>query len=78
MERKALVKQGILDKSLIRPRTEVFNCYQFYYYLFKLIKVVIIYKLLLKVSVSAFAFLFSEFVQYNQNRVSSVPDLEKR
>lgn len=31
-----------------------------------------------QVSVSAFAFLFSELVQYSQNRVTSVSDLEKR
>lgn len=31
-----------------------------------------------EVSLSAFAFLFSELVQYNQNRVESVNDLEKR
>eukprot|EP01032_Pedospumella_encystans_P023805 gene23805-26942_t len=52
MERKVSVKQSILDKSLIRPRTEV--------------------------SLSAFAFIFSELVQYNQNRVTSVSDLEKK
>ena len=31
-----------------------------------------------EVSLSAFAFLFSEIVQYNQNRVESIPDLEKK
>lgn len=46
------MKSGILEKPLIRPRTEV--------------------------SLSSFAFLFSEFVQYHQNRVSSISDLEKK
>ncbi|CAM9435278.1 unnamed protein product [Heterosigma akashiwo] len=31
-----------------------------------------------EVSLSAFSFLFSEMVQYNQNRVMSISDLEKR
>lgn len=31
-----------------------------------------------EVSLSAFAFLFSELVQYNQSRVGSVADLERR
>ena len=31
-----------------------------------------------EVSLSAFAFLFSEMVQYYQNRVDSVADLEKK
>ncbi|CAM9930446.1 unnamed protein product, partial [Heterosigma akashiwo] len=31
-----------------------------------------------QVSLSAFSFLFSEMVQYNQNRVMSISDLEKR
>mmetsp|Transcript_27260 Transcript_27260/g.35756 ORF Transcript_27260/g.35756 Transcript_27260/m.35756 type:complete len:189 (+) Transcript_27260:96-662(+) len=31
-----------------------------------------------EVSMSAFSFLFSEMVQYNQNRVQSIADLEKR
>lgn len=31
-----------------------------------------------QVSLSAFAFIFSELVQYNQNRVTSVSDLEKK
>lgn len=30
------------------------------------------------VSLSAFSFLFSELVQYHQNRVDSVPELEQR
>ena len=33
---------------------------------------------LYKVSLSAFSFLFSELVQYNQNRVDSIHDLEKK
>ncbi|KAJ1382585.1 trafficking protein particle complex subunit 5, partial [Ochromonadaceae sp. CCMP2298] len=53
MDRKSVtVRQGILDKSLIKPKTEV--------------------------SLSTFALLFSEIVQYSQNRVSSVSDLEKK
>mmetsp|Transcript_21277 Transcript_21277/g.23112 ORF Transcript_21277/g.23112 Transcript_21277/m.23112 type:complete len:193 (+) Transcript_21277:55-633(+) len=51
-DRKVPVRVGILDRPLIRPKTEV--------------------------SLSAFAFLFSEVVQYTQNRVTSVADLEKR
>jgi hypothetical protein len=31
-----------------------------------------------QVSASAFAFLFSEMVQYSQNRVTSIPDLERK
>eukprot|EP01031_Cornospumella_fuschlensis_P034937 gene34937-42312_t len=50
--RKVAVRQTILDKPLIRPKTEV--------------------------SLSSFAFLFSEIVQYYQNRVESIPDLEKK
>jgi hypothetical protein len=30
------------------------------------------------VSLSAFAFLFSELVQYNQSRVSNINELERR
>eukprot|EP01038_Epipyxis_sp_PR26KG_P010200 gene10200-13723_t len=52
MEKKLTVRAGILDKSLVKPKSEI--------------------------SLSAFAFLFSELVQYNQNRVSSVVDLEKK
>jgi hypothetical protein len=51
-DRKVPIRVGILDRPLIRPKTEV--------------------------SLSAFAFLFSEVVQYTQNRVTSVADLEKR
>eukprot|EP01039_Chlorochromonas_danica_P007734 gene7734-8545_t len=50
--RKVIVRQTILDKSLIRPKTEV--------------------------ALSAFAFLFSEIVQYYQTRVESIADLEKK
>eukprot|EP01033_Poteriospumella_lacustris_P021117 gene21117-15614_t len=51
-ERKVPIRASILDKPLIRPKTEV--------------------------SLSSFAFLFSEIVQYSQTRVSSIADLEKK
>lgn len=36
------------------------------------------YLLIEQVSLSSFAFLFSEMVQYSQNRVSSIADLERK
>ena len=51
-ERRIPLRQGILDKPLIKPKSDV--------------------------SLSSFAFLFSEIVQYNQNRVSSITDLERK
>lgn len=75
MERKATGRAGILDKSIIKPKTEV------YYITTKKSSFILSWSsfhLILQVSLSAFAFLFSELVQYNQNRVSSIEDLEKK
>jgi hypothetical protein len=39
---------------------------------------VFIFTSLQQVSLSAFALLFSEMIQYNQNRVESISDLERK
>ena len=72
-------KQGFNDRSLMKPRGEVSLSYRSC----PLSRPTTILRLHLhsvfaQVSQSAFALLFSEMIQYSQNRVESISDLERR
>jgi hypothetical protein len=68
------LRSSTLDRSLSKPKVDVnyFNIY------FKIKSLRSIYFILLKINLNTFALLFSEMVQYSQNRVDNIHDLQNK
>ena len=69
MQSSTRLRSSTLDRSLQKTKGDV-NYLQIFYMKISLI--------LLKVNLSTFALLFSEMVQYSQNRVDSIHDLQNK
>ena len=72
--KKTSSKVGILDRSIAKSKGEVTINMNLSPKSDEILHI----RNMIQVSLSAFALLFSELVQYNQNRVTSVADLERK
>ena len=70
MQSSTRMRSSTLDRSLQKTKGDVIYIKE---YLLKIISFILI-----KVNLSTFALLFSEMVQYSQNRVDNIHDLQNK